>query len=306
MVSCTRASSPSRSEIFCSASVLACVQRRRLFRKDCTCRFKLAVDDACFCFLAFGSYFSEIASRLWIARSISMIICSCRRFSWSNRSSMRWISFFMAAESACPTFGSRASCISFSRVILRSQSMTWRSASKISWDMSPFSARTRSMDRSVSKHLVSISLSFCTNSISIIWFEFCKAVVFWSCFTMDPLMRSMSKRRCFIAFSSSLISFFCDSSCPSMRSFFCSKTIFRFFWSLTLEPMRSVSAEMDSNCVCFWIQSFCMSEHSLLRSAICFFMCLSFASWGPATSPSRVSASSFVRFSSNSRLRRST
>mmetsp|Transcript_80926 Transcript_80926/g.203596 ORF Transcript_80926/g.203596 Transcript_80926/m.203596 type:complete len:314 (+) Transcript_80926:430-1371(+) len=306
MVCCSWESSASRSEIFCSASELACVQSRRLFLKDCTCLFKLAVVDACLFFLAFGSYFKEIASRLWMARSISMIICSWRRLSCSSLSSILWISFFMAAESAWPTFGSSASCISFSRVILRSHNRTWRSASKISLDMSPFSSRTRPMFVSMLRHLASISFNFCTNSISIIWFEFWSSADFASCFTTLLFMRSMSKRRCFMELSSSLISFRWDSSWPSILTFFCSSTIFLFLWSFTLLFIRSVSWEMVSSCVCFWIQSFCMSAHSLVRSVIVFFMCFSLASCGPDTSASPASASNFVLFSSYSLLRRST
>mmetsp|Transcript_37106 Transcript_37106/g.73869 ORF Transcript_37106/g.73869 Transcript_37106/m.73869 type:complete len:279 (-) Transcript_37106:1398-2234(-) len=277
-----------------------------LFLKDCICLLMFAVEDEAFAFLAFGSCFSWIASRLWIARSISMIICSCRRLSWSSRSSMRWISFFMAAESACPTLGSSASCISFSKVILRSHSSTCLSASRICCVMSPFSSRTFSMERSVSKHFDSISLSFCTKSFSIIWLKFWSSVVLASFFTTAPFMRSMSNRRCFMELSKSLISFFCDSSWASMRSFFCSSTTFRFCWSFRLVFSRSVSADTDSNWVCFWIQSFCMSPHSFCMSAMAFFMCLILASWGPATSASLASASNFVLFSSYSRFKRST
>mmetsp|Transcript_25252 Transcript_25252/g.79668 ORF Transcript_25252/g.79668 Transcript_25252/m.79668 type:complete len:220 (+) Transcript_25252:769-1428(+) len=219
---------------------------------------------------------------------------------------MRWISFFMAAESAWPTFGSRASCISFSRAIFRSQRRTWRSASSTSWVIWPLSSRTRSTALSMSRHWPSISLSFCTNSVSIIWLELASSLDLESCRTTAPLMRSMSKRRCFMAFSSSRISCCCAPSWPSMRTFFCSRTIFRLRWSLSWPLRRSVSVESARSCVCFWIQSFCISEHSRVRSAMPLRMCLSLASCGPATSASPASASSFVRFSSYSRLRRST
>mmetsp|Transcript_86094 Transcript_86094/g.200186 ORF Transcript_86094/g.200186 Transcript_86094/m.200186 type:complete len:213 (-) Transcript_86094:1471-2109(-) len=212
----------------------------------------------------------------------------------------------MAAASAWPMFGSRASCISFSRVIFRSHSRTWRSASRISCVMFCFSSRTRSTARSMSRHCPSTSLSFCTNSVSIIWLELDSSLDFDSCFTAALFIRSMSKRMCFTAFSSSLISFCCDCNCPSMRTFFCSRTMRRFFWSLSCDFKRSVSVEIESNCVCFWIQSFCISEHSFVSSAMPLRMCFSRASCGPATSASPASASSFVRFSSYSRLRRST
>mmetsp|Transcript_58448 Transcript_58448/g.153906 ORF Transcript_58448/g.153906 Transcript_58448/m.153906 type:complete len:308 (-) Transcript_58448:1468-2391(-) len=307
MVCCSCASSSSLCEIFASASELACVQSLRLFLRDWTCRWMFAELPAFLLCLALGSYFSAMASRLWMARSISMIICSCRLLSWSRRSSMRWISFFIAEESAEPTLGSRASCISFSRVIFLSHSSTWRSASRISAVMLFFSSLTCSMFLSMSRHLPSISFSFFTKSISSIWFWFEIDAALVSFVTKPLFMRSMSKRRCFMEFSSSLISFRWPLSWPSMRTFFCSRTILRFFWSFTMLRRRSVSVEIPRSCVCFVIQSFCMSAHSFVSLVISALMPFSLASCGPATSASLpVSASSFVRFSSYSRLRRST
>mmetsp|Transcript_119335 Transcript_119335/g.338383 ORF Transcript_119335/g.338383 Transcript_119335/m.338383 type:complete len:247 (-) Transcript_119335:1937-2677(-) len=166
MVCCSCERSPSRWEIFCSMSEFAVLHSLRLFLSDCTWRLRFEAVDDCLSFLTFGSYFNAIASRLWMVRSISRIICSCRRFSCSRRSSIRWISFFMACASAWPMFGSSASCISFSRVILRSHSSTWRSASRMSCVIWVLSSLTRSMECSTSMHEPSISLSLCTNSVS--------------------------------------------------------------------------------------------------------------------------------------------
>mmetsp|Transcript_88319 Transcript_88319/g.189677 ORF Transcript_88319/g.189677 Transcript_88319/m.189677 type:complete len:250 (-) Transcript_88319:1903-2652(-) len=199
IVLCSCCRSASRWLIFCSASEFACVQSRRLFFSDCTCLFRFVAVEADLLFFALGSNFRVMASRLWMARSISMIICSCRRFSWSRRSSMRWISFFMAEESAWPMLGSKASCISLSRVILRSQRRTWRSASRISCVIPAFSSLIVSTERSMSKHWPSISLSFCTNSVSIMTFELESSFDFVSFFITWPFMRSMSKRKCFMA-----------------------------------------------------------------------------------------------------------
>mmetsp|Transcript_110780 Transcript_110780/g.309593 ORF Transcript_110780/g.309593 Transcript_110780/m.309593 type:complete len:298 (+) Transcript_110780:341-1234(+) len=287
MVSCTRASSPSRSEIFCSASVLACVQRRRLFRKDCTCRFKLAVDDACFCFLAFGSYFSEIASRLWIARSISMIICSCRRFSWSNRSSMRWISFFMAVASAWPMLGSSTCCISRSRSILRSQSMIWRSASTSSALSCPTDLRCRPMDLSSRRHLASMPLSFCWKPSSTSSVAPCTSAAFLSLLWNASLMRLTSRCKAFVSSSSSRISWRCPSSNALVRSFFCSSTIFLFLWSLKLACKRSNSEQMPKRSVCLTSHVLCICAQAAVSSRTSFCIWLSFASCGPAWCSSR-------------------
>mmetsp|Transcript_21336 Transcript_21336/g.61692 ORF Transcript_21336/g.61692 Transcript_21336/m.61692 type:complete len:212 (-) Transcript_21336:1398-2033(-) len=211
---------------------------------------------------------------------------------------MRWISLRMACESAWPTLGSRASCISRSSVILRSQSWTWRSASSTSCVSWPRSPRALSTARSMSRHWPSTSRSFCTNSASSIWFEFESSLDRSSLFTASPFMRSMSKRRRFVCDSSSRISRSCAWSWPSTRTRFCSRTMRRFRWSASWPLSRSVSAETPRSWVCFWIQSFCMSEHSLARSWICFRVCFRRDSWGPATSASPASASSFVLRSS--------
>mmetsp|Transcript_81940 Transcript_81940/g.196462 ORF Transcript_81940/g.196462 Transcript_81940/m.196462 type:complete len:218 (+) Transcript_81940:816-1469(+) len=177
----------------------------------------------------------------------------------------------------------------------------------MSWFIWSLSILTLSTSRSMSKHFVSISLSFWTNSVSIMALELEISSDRASCFTTAPFMRSMSKRRCFMLFSSSRISFSWPVSWPSIRSFFCSKTIFLFLFSLSIPFSLSVSLDTDKSCVCFWIQSFCMSEHSFVSSAMAFRMCFSLASCGPATSSSLpISASSFVLFSSYSLFRRST
>mmetsp|Transcript_127572 Transcript_127572/g.254888 ORF Transcript_127572/g.254888 Transcript_127572/m.254888 type:complete len:213 (-) Transcript_127572:1423-2061(-) len=212
----------------------------------------------------------------------------------------------MAAASTWPTLGSSASCICFSSMILRSHKRTCRSASRTSAVMSVFSSLTFSTAPSISRHEFSISFNFATNSVSIIWFALASSFDLPSLLTRAPFIRSMSRRKCFMAFFISLISFCCDSSWPSILIFFCSNTIFLFFWSLRWLRSLSVSVESASSCVCFWIQSFCMSLHSFLRSLMPLFKCFSLASCGPATSASPASASSFSRLSSNSLFRRST
>mmetsp|Transcript_9071 Transcript_9071/g.15586 ORF Transcript_9071/g.15586 Transcript_9071/m.15586 type:complete len:401 (-) Transcript_9071:1484-2686(-) len=161
--------------------------------------------------------FIEIRSRLKIAFSISVMSFSCCRASSVLRSSMRWISFFMASTMSPPMVGSKASCISFSSWILRSQSMICRSDSISSASTCFFSSAQRSIF--CSSLTASASRSFSRETMSISSTKLSLASISCSCvfLLMSALMRPRSLCMAFMAMSSSLISLFTCSNCVSRR-----------------------------------------------------------------------------------------
>mmetsp|Transcript_35878 Transcript_35878/g.113468 ORF Transcript_35878/g.113468 Transcript_35878/m.113468 type:complete len:215 (-) Transcript_35878:1688-2332(-) len=162
----------------------------------------------------------EMVSRLYTARSMSWISFSWMRRSSACRSFMRWISFFMAPTTSLPTLGSIAACISFSSVILRSQSMICRSTSTISARHCFLSSCAALMRLSILLASASSSLSSVTIFVSRLKLSFARSP--WSSVFLEirVLRRVMSLCMCSTAVSSPLMAVACCSYCCSRRAFF--------------------------------------------------------------------------------------
>mmetsp|Transcript_22027 Transcript_22027/g.55550 ORF Transcript_22027/g.55550 Transcript_22027/m.55550 type:complete len:343 (-) Transcript_22027:2472-3500(-) len=258
-------------------------------------------------FFAFGSYLSWMTSRLCTARSISLMICSCRRFSCSSRSCIRWISFFIAVVSSSPTDGSSACCISCSRWIFRCHSMICFSASMVSSSICAFSRFISSMWPSILVQTASMSLSFATNSCSEHSASLTRVAAWDSYLAIWPFMRSMSCFNSRTLCSNCFTSLSIASTSRSLRIFFCSNIIFLCFMSAMAAFTLSAAACSSRILCCRFSHSFCCTAHAADLSAICLRSERHLASRGPEESTaSPNSSSSRLLLSSYSRLRRST
>mmetsp|Transcript_17470 Transcript_17470/g.38043 ORF Transcript_17470/g.38043 Transcript_17470/m.38043 type:complete len:332 (-) Transcript_17470:1650-2645(-) len=181
--------------------------------------------------------FIEIMSRRRIAFSISWISFSCCRCSSDCRSSIRWISFFMASTMSPPMVGSRASCISFSSWILRSHSMICRSASISSASTCFFSSAQRSIFCSTLAASPSSSLRRVTMSISSTKLSLASSSCSCLFLLMSVFRRLMSLCITCIEWSRSLISLFTLSNWWSRRVRRCSMTVCSLLRRCTVSSM---------------------------------------------------------------------